>query len=634
MNRLLITPLLVVVLSLICADALAQRVARPSVDDPRTTVLRKTGDLTKAGTALAAALAEYEARQVAGRSILINARATTDGEALLAELESLGLQRGSSYGLVVSGLLPLAKLRKALALPELRAISASPPPITHVGSVTSQGDVGLRADIGRSTFGVDGTGVTVGIISDSFDTLGGAAADQTSGDLPAGGVTVMNGESTLCGTLVFCIDEGRAMAQIVHDLAPGADILFHSALDGIAAYASAIDSLATAGANVIVDDLLIVNEPMFQDGVVAQAIDNVVARGVSYFSAAGNSGRRSYESAFDDSGEILCIEFFEPIGDCDAQFERVGSLHDFDPGPGVDNFMHISIPVEGTVTIALQWDQPFGGAGPQTDHDVILLDQNGEGYIAISANDNIAMGEPWEGLRFANAEVLDHGTEFSIAISYDDVDSVGPPASLVKLVIFGEDVVLHEWSTNGSTLYGHGNARGAQTVGASFFLDTPEFGVSPPQLQPYSSAGGTPILFDTDGVATGTAEVRQKPDITAIDGVNTTFFFDDRHGNDGIDDFFGTSAAAPHAAAVAALLYEIRPFALPEDIRHALQKSAIDMGDSGPDFDSGSGLIQADAALAQISEPAPGRRAITTISDLNADGIDEIAVLRRDSVVV
>jgi hypothetical protein len=82
--------------------------------------------------------------------------------------------------------------------------------------------------------------------------------------------------------------------------------------------------------------------------------------------------------SFDDSGEIFCIEFFEPIGDCDPQFERVGRMHDFDPGPGVDNYMHITIPENSVMTIAMQWNQPFGGAGPTTDHDIVLLDETGQ----------------------------------------------------------------------------------------------------------------------------------------------------------------------------------------------------------------------------------------------------------------
>ncbi len=595
------------------------------------TGVHKTGQRSKASSALGKLLVEYDAHvkkgigrqfapsgkmlQFADDKILIDARATQDGADLLDDLLQLGLTKGSRYGDVVSGLLPISVIEDALALASLRSISASPPPITHAGSITSQGDVALRADIARSSYGVDGSGVTVAVISDSYDTLGGASADILTGDLPAAGVAVPNGESTLCGVLVFCIDEGRAMLQIVHDVAPGAGLVFASGLDGIAAYATAINDLATSGADVIVDDLLILNEPMFQDGIVAQAVDSVVANGVAYYTAAGNSGRQSYESAFDDSGEVFCIEFFEPIGDCDDMFERVGTMHDFDPGPGVDNYMSITIPINAVMTVAMQWDQPFGGIGPDNDHDIVLLDAAGETYYTISANDNIIMGEGWEALQWDNNEFLSSETEFSIIITYDDVDSIGPPAGLVKLVIFGDGITVNEHATNSSTSFGHPNAALAESVGAAFYLDTPANGTSPPVLQPYSSAGGTPILFDIDGTRLAAPEVRQKPDITAVDGVNTTFFFDDRHGNDGVDDFFGTSAAAPHAAAVAALLLEAKPDATPAQINSSLHASAVDMGVPGVDFDSGHGLIRADAAIAELLALQP--------TDTDGDGVPD-----------
>ncbi|MBR8828945.1 MAG: S8 family serine peptidase, partial [Gomphosphaeria aponina SAG 52.96 = DSM 107014] len=95
------------------------------------------------------------------------------------------------------------------------------------------------------------------------------------------------------------------------------------------------------------------------------------------------------------------------------------------------------------------------------------------------------------------------------------------------------------------------------------------------------------------------------------DGTNTTFFGSDVEG-DGFPNFFGTSAAAPHAAAVAALMLEAKPNATPEEIYAALEKTALDMNDpftagSDPGFDNGTGygLIQADAAIAELLGNAP-----------------------------
>ena len=273
------------------------------------------------------------------------------------------------------------------------------------------------------------------------------------------------------------------------------------------------------------------------------------------------------------------------------------------------------------MTIAMQWNQPFGGAGPTTDHDIVLLDETGQNYFTIAANDNIVMGEGWEALQWDNSEFLGAGTEFSIIITYDDVDSIDPPASFLKLVIFGKDVTINEYATNSSTLYGHANAASAEAVGAAFFMDTPANGTTPPVLQPYSSAGGTPILFDINGLPLASPEVRQKPGIVATDGVNTTFFFDDSYGSDGIDDFFGTSAAAPHAAGVAALVLAAKPGALPDQVSRVLQNTAIDMGVAGVDYDSGHGLVQADAAITA---------ALTSYSrDMNGNG--QADILWRES---
>jgi len=612
-----------VALPAMAADDIVYRIATPAGPQPVGRLRADKAALkSKAGHALARTFADYRAHvasrrrgpfrshnalvQLSNGHVLVDARASNDGQRLLEELNGLGLQHGRRHGSIVSGLLPLGMVRRAAALDNLRSIAASPPPIRNAGSITSQGDSALRADVARPFHGVDGTGVTVGVLSDSYDTLGGAAADIVSGDLPVAGVTVLNGESTLCGSLVFCIDEGRAMLQIVHDVAPGAALLFHSALDGKASFASGIGTLAGAGADIIVDDIFYLNEPMFQDGVVAQAIDAAVAGGVTYFSAAGNQGDNSYEAAFNNSGEVFCIEIFPPEGDCHPTYERVGVMHDFDPGPGIDTVQSVTVPVNGVLTIALQWDAPFGGPGPSNDHDIMLLDDTGLIYHAISANDNVTMGEGWEAFRFENADVLYLGTSFGIAITYDDVDSTGPPATLLKMVIFGSDNTVNEYTTPNATVIGHANAAGATAVGAAFFADTPEFGVAPPQLELYSAVGGTPLLFDTSGTALATPEVRPKPEITAVDGVNTTFFFNDSYGDDGIDDFFGTSAAAPHAAGVAALLREAAPLATPAELNAALAATALDMGAPGFDYASGHGLIQADLAINALTLDTDG----------------------------
>ena len=531
--------------------------------------------------------------EVIGDAVVVDFVATEDADALLADLQKLGLKQGSVYGRYVSGILPIAAIGSAADLKSLKFARASIATI-NVGLVTSEADEAMGADVARSTFGVDGTGVTVGVLSDSFDNLGGAVDDVASGDLPGignplGNTTPVNVLEELPGG---GIDEGRGMLQLVHDVAPGADLAFHTAGLGQADFANGIIELAEAGSDVIVDDIIYFAEPMFQDGIIAQAIDQVVTDGAAYFSSAGNNGRDSYESAFNPSGLVI---------------PGFGEFHDFDPGAGVDVLQSITIPVGAQFLASFQWDSPFfsvsGGAGSPNDLDIFLFDESGTNILASSTFGNLG-NDPVEVLGFGNDGSF--GTnQFNLAIS----NFAGPNPDLLKYVQFG-NVTINEFATNSSTTYGHANAAGAEAVGAAFYQQTPEFGVNPPLLEPFSSAGGTPILFDTDGNRLAEPEIRQKPEIVAPDGTNTTFFppfpGQDVEG-DGFPNFFGTSAAAPHAAAVAALMLEAVPGTSPDIIYETLEQTALDMDDpftpgfdEGFDFASGFGLIQATAAIEQL----------------------------------
>jgi hypothetical protein len=209
---------------------------------------------------------------------------------------------------------------------------------------------------------------------------------------------------------------------------------------------------------------------------------------------------------------------------------------------------------------------------------------------------------------------------------------------LIKTIVFGGGITINDFPTNSATVIGHANAAGAEAVGASFYLDTPAFGTAPPVLESFSSAGGITTLFDSNGDPLAVPEVRLKPEIVAVDGVNTTFFFNDSHGNDGVPDFFGTSAAAPHAAAVAALLLQFDPSLAPDDVYSALEATALDMGSPGVDFDSGYGLIQADAAQASLDDDGDGlpdnlELSVGTdplLADTDGDGLTDLQELAWD----
>lgn len=524
---------------------------------------------------------------VAGSTVVIDATAVGNADDLLGALEHLGLRGGVAFGRMVGGRLPIASLGAASQLESLSFMRPAASTL-NTGSVTSQGDPAMRTDLFRGATGFDGTGMTIGSLSDSYDCLGGAAGDVATGDLPAG-VNVL--DDSACAAS----DEGRAMMQLIHDVAPGASQAFHTAFGGQAGFAQGIIDLANAGADVINDDVIYFAEPMFQDGIIAQAVDRAVGAGIPYFSSAGNSGDSSYERPFNSAGATDCF----------------GDAHDFDPGPGVDTRQQVTVP-SGITFFAFQWDQPFasaGGAPSASDYDICLFAPGGALLTAGLAS-NVG-GDPVEVVGVHNA-----GPPAPLEVSISRF--AGPAAGKLKYVAFRSSVSIDEFDTASATSYGHANAAGAHATGAAFYQQTPPFGASPPVLEPFSSRGGVPILFDLAGNAVSPV-ARQTPDVVGPDGTNTTFFGGGDVEGDGFPNFFGTSAAAPHTAALATLILQQNPGLGPSEIYSLLESSAIDMGPAGFDFDSGHGLVTAtfliEALCAAPPPPGPGAIVLTDGSD-------------------
>lgn len=203
-------------------------------------------------------------------NVVVDATAEGNVQDLEDDLGSLGCTIVAVHQRMVSTSCPIAAINEMAPLKSLNFVR---PALftTNRGAVTSQGDAAMRADIARPSYAVDGSGIVIGTLSDSYNCLGGAAADFTSGDLPAA-INVL--DDTVCPA----INEGRALMQLIADVAPGAGQAFHIAANGEADFANAIIELNTvAGSNVIVDDIIYFAEPMFQDGVIAQAVDTVKA---------------------------------------------------------------------------------------------------------------------------------------------------------------------------------------------------------------------------------------------------------------------------------------------------------------------------------------------------------------------
>ena len=544
--------------------------------------------------------------RIRDEKIVVDAVAGGEIDSLLQELTVLGMENISVYGRMISGWMPIASLEQAAKISTLKFARPAYAKV-NTGSVTSQGDAALLSDDARTFFAVDGTGVTIGTLSDSYDCIGGAAADVASNDLPAGVVVLADETGCASGS-----DEGRAMMQIVHDVAPGVSQAFHTAFDGEASFASGIVELATdAGSDIINDDVFYFAEPMFQDGIIAQAVDAVKAMGIAYFSAAGNQSDDSYEATYVGSG---------------VSGYASGSIrHDFDPGGGTDTLMQVTIPSNTQVIFVLQWQDPFysvsGAPGAGTDMDMLLYSSNGIAQTGgIAANIG---GDAVEVFAFTTKP----GPTKTYQLAIDHV--AGPVPGKVKFVYFG-NLTVDEYATNSSTSYGHAIAAGGQGVGAARYSSTPDYGVIPPVVEYFSSKGGTPILFDIAG--NPVSLMRQKPDFVAPDGGDNTFFGSDYESN-GWPNFFGTSAAAPHAAAMAALLKEFDGSLTPDSIYTTMQDTAVEMDVAGFDYLTGHGLVQATLALASLdddSDTVPDSQdncpddANTTQDDFDNDGLGDV----------
>ncbi len=537
-----------------------------------------------------------------------------DGASLLPALTSAGLVHGESFKGIVSGMIPLTDLdglRSALAGQSdgrsddlgFARVSAS---MTHVGLVTSQADIAEHAAGARASFGVDGTGLKVGVLSDSFDTNASAAThmadDIANGDLPV--------NTTILEDLPGGSDEGRAMAQLVHDIAPGAAIEFATAFAGEADFANNILKLAADGAKVIVDDVIYFDELAYQDGPVAQAVSQVVSQGVSYFSSAGNDSNlplvTGYEGAWKSGGKYL-------------GGGETTTLMQFAPGQD-----YLKVNLSGGEIFDLQWSNPgaaAGGKGATADLDFFLTNQDGSVVYTLSNSGNIG-GDPVEviGAYDDAGNPLPAGTYYIRVGRFE-----GPPPAEIKVIALGNgsDVSFDSpaSNTNTGTFFGHAAALGASGVGAAFYGETPEYGTSPALPEYYTSGGPDNILFDVNGNKLATPQQRTVS-MTAVDGVDNTFLgFPIHFDHNTFPNFFGTSAAAPDAAAVAALMLQANAGLTPSDVRSLLMDSASDMDAAGFDTLTGAGLIDARRAVSYAAGQAIANTGQATLNGTHLNDV-------------
>ena len=443
---------------------------------------------------------------------------------------------------------------------ELDAVEEITPPDyrqTNTGRVNTEGDGIHRANLVRSFSGLSGRGVKVGVISDGVDARHTA---QASGDLPSN-IEIDPGYPGSG-------DEGTALLEIVHDLAPSAQLAFSGPFTSLE-MAEAIlwlanDAFEGDGADIIVDDLAYYNEPYFEDGTVAKAAADAVAGGAVFVSSAGNNARRHYDGQFSDDGN---------------------GYHDFNDDPNVTD---IALRVDVSRRAVLQWNDQFGSSG--NDYDLFLCRP---GLKPVKFN--LQNGKCEGSNREQDGDDDPYETLYASCHSYSEADLY------IRKYDADEDKVLKLFVPRGAVLehgvqergvVGHEAVTGVLAVGA---IDSSDPGND--EAEPYSDRGPTEIYFPS-------RETRNKPDVMGIDGVSITG--SGRFPN----PFFGTSAAAPHVAGIAALVMEAQRKATPDAtkkevavaVTQKIRDTAVDLGDDGHDNTFGHGRADAFAAIESIAE--------------------------------
>jgi hypothetical protein len=598
----------------------------------------------------------------------------------------------------VQGLLPVTMIKQVSALPFVRYIRLPDYGFTNTGSVDSQGDQILRVAQARTQFGVDGTGIRVGVISGGiggvFDTncsACGPAPDLPSpiltGDLPnAAGVRNVFGILTsVSGGIVaqsFPASspdlenqdaEGTAMLEIVHDLAPGAQLYFANAADGSSmAFEQAVDYI-TANTDVGVDDESFPNLPVIgsqlgqlvqYDGNDEVSVntaadlnnDSNPVRG--YFTSVGNKALHHYEEPWTDSGTSLTLSCpsggIPTTGDVQL-FKATSNTNDLRSlGPSLANI--IDIPKGTTVFVFLSWNDPV--AGSSNDYDLYLYSmQNGLPIVplACSQNPQTGMQSPTEGLFFTNPT----GGTLEVGVLIQNVNNAAAARTLDTFVEnLGDFPQNLNFNTVAGSVAAESDAGGSPVSVVSVGATDAQMDANgnPPAtiIEFFSSQGPTEATPNQQGAA------RMKPDITATDDVCVT-------GAGGFGSgpatncppspptsytpqtFRGTSAAAPHAAAIAALVLQAissssagqSPAAVRSNLRNFLTSTAVPLpgvSQPVPNNVEGFGLLDALAAVkaagaalpsgtfslstnpATLSIAAPGQSGSSTITAAGTGG--------------
>ncbi|MDQ1123148.1 S8 family serine peptidase [Microbacterium trichothecenolyticum] len=546
------------------------------------------------------------------------------------------------------------------------AASAAP---TSCRTVPVDADPILHSDVARAEFGVDGSGVKVGIISNTFSALSSPANDTVQQNIDDG---LLPGPGNPCGytTPVTIVvddpppspsddDEGRAMAQMVHGVAPGAELFWASAGPAMMEVGNAINKLQQAGVDVIVDDVIDPVEPLFQDSTVSQQIAAARAAGITYLTAAGNSTALAQRPRPGQDATPIgawSTAAYRPVP-CDldvtdpdqksvkdaitdaAQMKDAVAFDclDFDPGDAADVVSTITtLPGEVATSetqahlpVTFQWAEAFGGpgeTGTAAARFEMFVTFAGQGTQVVAT---LVEGYP---VRYSDLTIDVTGLMNPTDLTADELDmnvtivryldgtpgaDITPAVGWIALADGPQWAVSAEyWRSQGPddvgrSILGHNGAPAAITVAATGVTDDV-------RIDTYSSLGPVRYFLGPEDDATGTAErlaepeVIAKPTVLSVDGSRqtaTSFGGKAPETAPGVWRFYGTSSATPIAGAVVALALQLDPDLTPDDVESLLTQTAAPFASpylTIPETDSvGAGLVDAEALLTRVAQELP-----------------------------
>jgi hypothetical protein len=493
---------------------------------------------------------------------------------------------------ILAAYLPTDQIENIAKIVGVRALTMEHRPEFRVGKVTSQGCAVLGTDV-LNNLGLKGDGITVGVLSDSFDTARfntssppATTADQdvTTGDLPV--VKVVQDLPPFAVPYPVT-DEGRAVCQIIYDEAPHCNLAFATAAVSEVGFANNIIALRTqAGCDVIVDDAVYFDEPVFSDGLVADAVNTVVnsktlpGKPVIYISSAGNDGNNGYRDNYRDlkDEEVraaghhgnLNLDVTDPNSPnfLDPSL-TAGGWHNWNPNGGFEPVTTVGAPGPTSLQYAifLQWDDLFDqdldqdqDNGITTNYNFLVFDQDGNYLAALSSTTNsFKTQQPIQATNF-----LSLGVNYQIAITktIQTDPKAGPIPKTHQLAIYttlgnvASNLVSKYFNPDPPAvpnIYGHAAADSAIAVAAYDFNWKPAPPYRP-QLENFTSPGPVTIYFDQNNKRLAVPETRLKPEVAGVDGVITTFFGPGYYNYPFA--FFGTSASAASVAGVVALMLQ------------------------------------------------------------------------------